>query len=99
MRKKIKSKNPKIYFKGRSYKGLGPEGITTLLHEYDWNDLNDMDIDSCWNIMYKRILHVVDSLCPVEKKKSVSNDKPIWLTNNLMLLMKEWDRCMPKKIC
>ena len=46
----------------------------------------------------RKFLHVVDSLCPVEKK-SFSNDKPIWLTNNLMLLMKECDRCMPKKIC
>ena len=34
-----------------------------------------------------------DHLCPVKDFK-FSNEKPIWLTNDLIAIMKETDRCL-----
>ena len=65
-----------------------------LLNEYNWNELANLDVDNSWNLMYTRIKTVI-SLCPIKLFK-FSKEKPTWLTNDFMLLMKERDQCLRK---
>ena len=62
--------------------------MTALLDEYDWVDFVNLNIDDCWNVMY---IHAVDTLCPVKTFKFSKKNKPTWLTNDLIFLMKERD--------
>ena len=43
--------------------------------------------------MFDRIMTVTECLCPIRDFK-FSNEKPIWLTNELIAIMKERDRCL-----
>ena len=69
--------------------------LQICLNDFDWIDIADMTVDDGWNAMYTRIKNVVDSLCPIKKYK-FSKEKPNWLTNDIVLLMKERDRCLRK---
>ena len=95
IRKKSKLHKIKTNFKGRSYKNLNEEHLENMLNEQDWNDFADKSIDAGWNIMFNRIKNTIDVLCPM-KDFQFSNDKPDWLTNDIILLMKERDRCLRK---
>ena len=43
--------------------------------------------------MYDRIMATADRFCPTKEFK-FSNEKPVWLTNELIALLKERDRCL-----
>ena len=66
-----------------------------MLDEHDWNDIVNMNVDVGWEIMIDRIKNVIDLLCPVKTFK-FSDNKPKWLTNDIILLMRERDRCLRK---
>ena len=67
------------------------------MNEYDWNVIVNMNIDDGWEFMFNSIKKTVDLLCPIKKFK-FSKEKPRWLTNDIILLMKERDRCLNKYI-
>ena len=52
-----------------------------------------MDVDTGWDTMTNRITSVIDLLCPIKTFK-FSNDEPKWLTNDIILLIKNRDRCL-----
>ena len=95
IRKKCKLHKTKTNFQGRSYKNLDEDQLANLLREYDWTGFADMGIDEEWNVMFDRIKDTIDVLCPM-KDFHFSNDKPDWLTNDIIILMKERDRCLRK---
>ena len=64
-----------------------------MIVEYNWADIANMDVDDGWLTMINRIYKVIDSLCPMKKFK-FSSEKPKWLNNDIILLMKERDRCL-----
>ena len=95
VRKKGKTHKVNTDFNGRSYKGLNEDRLTDLLNDYDWEEIAGLNVDDGWNVMYTRIMNVVDTLCPIKTFK-FSRDKPNWLKNDIILLMKERDRCLRK---
>ena len=95
VREKCKLHKIKTSFKGRSYKNLNEEQLALLLNNHDWTGFADYNVDKEWDIIYDRIKSAIDTLCPVKEFK-FSNDKPDWLTNDIILLMKERDRCLRK---
>ena len=46
------------------------------------------DIDTCWDIMFDRIMSAADHSCPIKEFK-FSSEKPIWLTNELIFVVKD----------
>ena len=95
IRKKVKAIKSKTEFNGRSYKELNVETLQAMLDEHDWNDIVNMNVDVGWEIMIDRIKNVIDLLCPVKTFK-FSDNKPKRLTNDIILLMRERDRCLRK---
>ena len=95
IRKKAKSHEVKINFTGRSYKNVEPQQVSDILTIRNWNDFANNDIDTCWDIMYTNIMAATNTLCPLKEFK-FSKDKPIWLTHDLIVLMKNRDNCLRK---
>ena len=93
IRKKVKSPNEKIDFKGRSYKNLNKDVVENMLRNVDWATFANFDIDSCWNYLLENIMDILDNVCP-EKKIKFAKNRPSWLTNDLINLMKERDRLL-----
>ena len=62
-----------------------------MLNYFYWADFTDTSIDDGWEIMSNRIKHVTDILCPI-KTFQFTHEKPSWLTNDIMLLIKERDQ-------
>ena len=90
LKKKGKIVKTKVDFSGSSYTNLDEERLITMLIDFDWNDFAANNINDCWNIMYTRIKYVIDILCPVKHFK-FSREKPNWLSNDIILLLKERD--------
>ena len=88
IQKKAKTHKVKTSFTGRSYKNLEYDQISDMLFNEDWNDFANHDIDACWHIMYTNIINITDILCPIKEIK------PIWLTHDLIVLMKNRDSCL-----
>ena len=91
IRKKTKIVNEKIEFKGRSYKHLDKDTIGNRLDEIDWTTFPQLDVDTCWDYMFDNIMRILNELCP-EKTFKFAKDKPSWLSDDLVNLMKERDR-------
>ena len=92
VRKKTKTIKLKTSFRGRSYKNVTEDQFIDFFNKYSWEEFASHDIDTCWDIMYNRITAAADFYCPIKDFK-FSKDKPIWLTNDLIAIMKERDRC------
>ena len=93
IRKKKKSPNEKIDFKGRSYKNLNKDVVENMLRNVVWATYANLDIDSCWNFLLENIMEILDNICP-EKHFKFAKNRPSWLTNDLINLMKERDRLL-----
>ena len=93
IRKKVKETNIKIDFKGRSYKNLSKETVEEMFSTIDWTSFAQNDVDTCWDFIFDNILVILDKLCP-EKTFKFAKNRPTWLTNDLINLMKERDRCL-----
>ena len=55
IRKKVKSPNEKIDFKGRSYKNLNKDTVENMLRNVDWTTFANSDVDSCWNYLLENV--------------------------------------------
>ena len=93
IRKKGKFHKLKVNFTGRSYKNIEYQQISDMLNNHDWDDFALNDIDMCWELMHSKIMAVTDTLCPLKEFK-FSKDKPIWLTHDLINLMKNRDESL-----
>ena len=93
IRKKVKFPNDKIDFKGRSYKNLNKDTVENMLRNVDWTNFANLDVDSCWKFMLENIMDILEKLCP-EKNFKFARNRPNWLTNDLINLMKERDRLL-----
>ena len=91
--KKVKVPSGIIDFKGRSYKNLNKDVVENMLNNIDWTTYPNLDVDSCWDFMMSKILHILDAVCP-EKHFKFAKNRPNWLTNDLINLMKERDRSL-----
>ena len=90
IRKKSKIIHEQTTFRGRSYKNLVENDLNDLFLEYDWINFGENSIDTCWNIMYSRIVDVVNKLCPLKEFK-FAKEKPKWMSDDLIELMKNRD--------
>ena len=73
----------KTTFKGRSYQNLVENELRDKLLDFDWLNFGINDIDSCWNIMYARIVVVVNKLCPMKDFK-FAKERPKWISDDLI---------------
>ena len=67
--------------------------ILNTLKNVDWNEFATYNIDTCLQILYTKIMATADNLCPL-KELTFSKDKPICLTHDLIVLMKNRDSCL-----
>ena len=93
IRKKVKEKYNKIDFKGRSYKNLNKETVHGILEDIDWTLFAQMGVDDCWDYLYNNMKSILNKLCP-EKNFKFAKNKPVWISNDLINIMKERDRCL-----
>ena len=85
--KKIKILKKKSSFRGRS---CTQEQFENFYNNYTWEDFMNYDIDTCWEILFDRILTGANNLCPIKDFK-FSKERPIWMSNDLIAIMKERD--------
>ena len=95
IRKRIKDHKIKIDFKGRSYKNLTKDKVKEIIDTVDWSTFAQNNVDTCWNFLYNNMKYILDILCP-EKSFKFAKNRPVWITNDLINLMKERDRCLKK---
>ena len=95
IRRKIKVHRSKVSFTGRSYNKLIQENVQLLLDKYTWTNFAYNDIDTCWNVMFNIFSEILDKFCPINHFK-FAKERPPWLTDDLVNLMKERDRCLTK---
>ena len=92
VRKKNRNKNKKKLVEGRSYLRYSTERFQALLNELDWDiyDSKEDNPEILWDIFEKNIIEVLDQICPI-KKLTVPENKPKWLNNDLLVLMRKRD--------
>ena len=94
VRKKIKIKPTKVEFFGRNYRNYSKDTLAARMGEIDWNDLLLLtNPDTIWETLYKRILTIVNDICPFRKSK-YNKSRPPWITQELMELANDRDYCM-----
>ena len=91
--KKVKSPNEKVDFKGRSCKNLNKDIVENMLRNVDWATFANYDVDSCWNYLLQNIMDILENVCP-KFFFTFAKNRPSWLTNDLINLMKERDRLL-----
>ena len=73
IRKKVKSSNEKVDFKGRSYKNLNKDIVENMLRNVDWTTFANSDVDSCWNYLLENIMDILENICPEKDFKFAKN--------------------------
>ena len=96
IKKKARNHIKKMDAFGRSYLHYNDEVFSRLLHETDWEVFAAKDDpESLWDIFIDNIMKVLDQICPV-RKVTVVTDKPDWLTNELLVLIRQRDKAYRK---
>ena len=93
IRKKIKTVKTKTSFRGQSYKNIDQELFEKNFNNFTWENYANNDLDTFWDTLYNRIMLAADKFCPVQDFK-FSSDKPIWLKNDVIAIMKAQDDCL-----
>ena len=89
IRKKTRNKHVKTRVRIRSYKHFHKDNFNALLLNKNWAEFyNITDPDELWEIMQTNIFDILSVMCPI-KIKSIFADKPEWLTDELLGLMKQ----------
>ena len=96
IKKKIRNKVSKIDVVGRSYLRYDKGVFDGTLKNQDWT-LFETSIDptELWNCFSKNVSEALDTLCPIKSLKVVDH-KPEWLTNDLLIRMRERDKAFRK---
>ena len=91
---RIKMKKKITY--GRSYKRYNVETFLRLLDNQNWENYFEItNPEYMWQIFIRNITLSLDVLCPV-KQLIVVDTKPRWLSNALLLQMRERDKAFKK---
>ena len=89
-------KGASIFIDCRRMKNYSFEKLSRSLLGFNWNAFFETDnVNTQWEIIYKRIVHVLDVICPWTKYKVKVDSKP-WLSNDLLADIKEKDRNVSK---
>ena len=96
IKKKIRNKVSKIDVVGRPYLRYDKGVFDGTLKNQDWT-LFETSIDptELWNCFSKNVSEALDTLCPIKSLKVVDH-KPEWLTNDLLIKMRERDKAFRK---
>ena len=77
---------------GRSYLRFDEDVFLRQLSHLGWESFDESnDPEKLWNIFLGNITKVLDDLCPFRRLTVVDN-KPDWLNNDLLVLMRQRDR-------
>lgn len=91
IKKKTREKKTYTWIRGRSYRGLNIENfehdISQVSREYL---LSDPDPNQIWKKLKAHYLSVIDKHCPLKDMK-VTLDRPAYLNNEIIQLMKDRD--------
>ena len=91
MKKKTREIRSRDTFTGRSYRNLDRESFNTALLEKDWEAILDKPtVGEAWDFFLAEVTKEVDRLCPI-KKYTVTNQKPKWISNDLLDQMRDKD--------
>ena len=93
------NKNP-LVFKSRKIYPENIENISERLSQYDWNNLDGMDCNSCYDLVLDRVTTCLNEECP-EKITVIPYNKIIkepWMTKGLMKSADEKDKLYRKSI-
>ena len=96
IKKKIRNKIVKKNVAGRSYLRYDREVFKRLLHLQDWSEFDiAMDPTTLWDCFYDNVVKTLDEICPIKDLKVVDN-KPEWLTNDILTKMRQRDKAYKK---
>ena len=95
-RKKNREIKEKSKFTGRSYRNYNKENFQERLREFSWyNFFNIEDPDICWDILYERIIFVLDDICP-EKEFNINVYREPWMNKDIMEKIIDKDKALKK---
>ena len=96
-RKKVKIKQEKITFIGRSYKNYDKAKFSERLLNQNWDSFNNENNNPelLWNTIVDNITKSIDNMCPLKTFKVRSTDKP-WFTNEILEQIKDKDRALKR---
>ena len=93
-RKKLRTENKKMSFKGRSYKNYNKEIFQEKLSDDNWRSFFDsIDPDECWDLMENKILNHLDNMCPLKEFK-INEYRDAWMNRDLMELIIDKHKAM-----
>ena len=96
MRKKACNKISKHYVVGRSYLRYDRETFIHLLDHMDWAEFeNSEDPNIQWDHLLLNMTKALDLICPIRELRVVDN-KPEWLTNELLVNMRQQDKAFKR---
>ena len=92
IKKKLRNKIKKIKVQGRSYLHYDKGVFNRILQTWDWDRFDlATNPEVMWDCFIKLVTKTLDILCPV-KDLSVVDNKPEWLTNALLIGMRQRDK-------
>ena len=92
VKKKSRTKIKRTVAFGRSYLNYSEDVFVRLLNQSSWEDFElSNNPQKLWDIFHQNIVKTLDQLCPIRKLTVVEN-KPEWLNNDLLLLMRQRDK-------
>ena len=89
VRKKDREKTVKKWTKIRIYKNYDKDNFCALLANLDWVQYYAMrDVDELWNIIYVRIIEILEIMCPY-KRVCLRDPKMPWVTAEVVKAINE----------
>ena len=96
VRKKNRNKIEKHSTTGPSYIHYDKDEFCRLIAQQNWNPFDETeDVSIMWNLFEENMNKTLDIRCPV-RKITVSDTKPDWLSNEIILLMRKRDKAYKK---
>ena len=96
IKKKIRNKIRKRETRGRSYLHYDKEVFLRMLDNHDWRSFDEAeDPNELWEIFIDAIRKALDTMCPI-KNLTVVDKRPDWLSNELIVQMRQRDKLFNK---
>ena len=96
IRKKYRNKVEKHTITGRSYIRYDKAIFCNILSQKEWSVFDrSNDVNEMWQIFEKHISDSLNVMCPIKTVK-VSDSKPVWLSNEIIQLMRRRDQAYIK---
>ena len=96
IKKKVMNNIKKDNVEGRSYLHYNKDVYIRLLRSMDWTQFDAVtDPAMLWDYFCSNVVKALDITCPIRQLKVVDN-KPEWLTNDLLVKMRQRDKAFRK---